>query len=524
MDKRIVLITLFSIAAHHALGQAAPVIEWQRCLGGTSSENFPYMQPLADGGCIVMCSTQSNDGDVTGNNGYIDTWVVRLDADGEIVWQDCFGGSGQDAGRHIYPTADGGSFIAGKSYSTDGDVGENNGATDLWAFKLGPNGDLQWESSFGGGTLDNAEAGIESLDGQFLAVGHTQSQDGDVAGFIGGASDAWAVRMDAAGELVWQLCCGGSASEKFEDIERTADGGFVMVGWTASNDSDVVGNHGGQDAWVVKINALGTIQWQRCIGGSGSEGADAVTAIPGGGFIVGGVTNSIDGDFTGTQPGVDGWVAQLDPDGEIVWVERIGGSGSEFIVDARPCSDSGIVLGGYSTSTDNGFNCVSSGSSAWIAKLSDSGSLLWQLCLGGEGDDSAWAAAEAADGGYYAIIQSSSTTGNVTCNQGGYDAWLIKLRPDPTGLLEPSSTTDLLVVPNPTDGPVAIEFTLDEPTTITLNWFDASGRILVSEPQGLLPSGVVRIGTSTPGTAPGIYVLRIETPKATTSYRVVRMP
>jgi hypothetical protein len=242
MKKRSWLLWVFAAALSLALAFAAEaeVVEWQKCLGGSGFDQANSIQQTSDGGYIVAGIIDSNDGDMVGYKGRTDAWVVKLNASGEIVWQKCLGGSG----------------------------------------------------------YDNATSIQQTLDGGYIVTGATESNDGDVVGYKG-RSDAWVVKLNTSGEIVWQKCLGGSGDDGAASIQQTSDG-YIIVGVTTSADGDVDGFHGGEfDIWVVKLNALGDIVWQKCLGGSGDEQALSIQQTLDGGYIVAGCTSSIDGDVGG---------------------------------------------------------------------------------------------------------------------------------------------------------------------------------------------------------------------------------
>ena len=109
---------------------------WQKCLGGSNRDYAYSISPTDDGGYIVAGGTDSSDGDVSGNHGNYDVWVVKLNSAGEILWQKCLGGTGEDCANSISPTNDGGYIVAGYTYSSDGDVSGNHGDRDVWVVKL----------------------------------------------------------------------------------------------------------------------------------------------------------------------------------------------------------------------------------------------------------------------------------------------------------------------------------------------------------------------------------------------------
>ena len=146
MRTYITLCFLFVVAFANA---QAPAIQWQKSLGGSNNDYAYAIRQTTDGGYIVAGYSSSNDGDVTGNHGGLDYWVVKLNSTGNIEWQKSLGGSSNDKAYAIQQTADGGYIVAGFSYSIDGDVTGNHGAFDYWVVKLNSTGNIEWQKSLG---------------------------------------------------------------------------------------------------------------------------------------------------------------------------------------------------------------------------------------------------------------------------------------------------------------------------------------------------------------------------------------
>jgi hypothetical protein len=235
---------------------------------------------------------------------------VKLSATGAIQWQKCLGGSGWDVATSIQQTSDGGFIVAGRTNSNDGDVTGNHGNDDFWVVKLSATGEIQWQKSLGGSNDDWATSIQQTSDGGFIVAGSTDSNDGDVTGNHGN-DDFWVAKLSSTGAIQWQKSLGGSGDELAESTQQTSDGGFIVTGWTTSNDGDVTGNHGGKDFWVVKLSSTGAIQWQKSLGGSGTDVAESIQQTSDGGFIVAGYTASNDGDVTGNHGYDDFWVVKL---------------------------------------------------------------------------------------------------------------------------------------------------------------------------------------------------------------------
>ena len=183
---------------------------------------------------------------------------------------------------------------------------------------------IDWQKCLGGSQYEQANAMQQTADGGYIAAGETNSRDGDVMGNHGGGEmvlDAWVVKLDAAGGLVWQKCLGGTGNDGAKAVQQTTDGGYIVAGYTTSTDGDVTGYHGTggsyptADAWVVKLNATGGLVWQRCLGGTASDGAAAVRQTIDGGYIVAGYAESTNGDVSGNHGSTDAWVVKLERHG-----------------------------------------------------------------------------------------------------------------------------------------------------------------------------------------------------------------
>jgi len=285
-------------------------IQWQKYLGGSDGDGAFSIQQTSDGGYIVAGVAYSNDGDVSGNHGDSDYWIVKLDETGNIQWQKCLGGSREDVAKSIQQTSDGGYIVAGITPSNDGDVSGNHGSADYWIVKLDETGKIQWQKCLGGSDGDGAFSIQQTSDGGYIVAGVAYSNDGDVSGNHGD-SDYWIVKLDETGKIQWQKCLGGSSYDEAYSIQQTSDGGYIVAGYTYSNDGDVSGNHGDFDYWIVKLDETGNIQWQKCFGGSSYDYAQSIQQTSDGGYIVAGWTESNDGDVSGNHGNSDYWIVKL---------------------------------------------------------------------------------------------------------------------------------------------------------------------------------------------------------------------
>ena len=328
-------------------------ILWSKTYGGSEIEHEKKILKCFDGGFALFGFTDSNDGNVSGNHGIADYWIIKVDSLGNLLWQKAFGGTSYDMSNTMVATPDSGFLLTGKSMSTDGNITGNHGFFDCWIVKLDRDGNLQWEKSLGGTGADVGICINTTSDGGYILGATTDLGNGDVVCNLHGSIDTWIVKLDATGNIEWQMCYGGSGGEGPNEIMQTSDGGYIFAGATDSNDGDVSGNHGENDIWVVRIDSIGTLQWQRCFGGSRDDVARFIRQSSNGTFIVGGYTFSNDGDVTGNHSlptTADAWVLRISPTGDILWQQCIGGDENEAFADMAEFPGGKITfLGGSNT-------------------------------------------------------------------------------------------------------------------------------------------------------------------------------
>ncbi len=417
------IVTLLSVT----FSIAQPTVQWQKSVGGTGNDYAESIQQTNDGGYIVVGISYSNDGDVSGNQGASDCWVVKLNAFGIIEWEKSMGGSGDDNARLIQQTNDGGYIFIGPSDSNDGDVSGNHGNLDYWAVKLTSTGVIEWQKSLGGTGYEYAQYIQQTSDGGYIAAGSSFSNDGDVSGNHGGF-DCWVVKLNDEGTIVWQKSLGGLSNDEAESIQQTNDGGFILAGHSDSNDGDVSGNHGGPDYWVVKLSSIGTIEWQKSLGGSGSDQAKSVQQTNDGGYIVAGYTSSNDGDVSVNYGYLDFWVVKLNSLGTIEWQKTLGGSDFDLAQSIQQTNDGEYIVAGYSYSNDVDVQSSQGNQDFWVVKLSSIGTIEWEKSLGGSGLENASSIQQTNEGGFIVAGSSNSNDGDVSGNQGNFDYWVVQLK------------------------------------------------------------------------------------------------
>jgi Secretion system C-terminal sorting domain len=455
MKKQLYSFILFLSATLTTFSQVS--LDWQRSLGSPGLEFGFSAYPTQDGGVIAAGYSDSTGGDITGNYGEYDYWIVKLDSGGFLQWQKNFGGSEADNAYKVIQTSDSGYLVAGRSNSNDSDVTGNHGFFDYWIVKTDTGGNIQWQKSLGGSGWDDAKSVQQTTDGGYILAGYSESSDGDATSNYG-FYDFWIVRISSSGTLQWQKSFGGTDDDEAYAIHQTYDGGFVAAGSTLSNDSDVTGNHGDYDYWIIKMDSLGNLEWQKTAGGSSEDIAYSVIQSPDSGYLVAGYTLSTDGDVTGNHGLYDYWVIKLDGGGNLLWQKCFGGTGSDYAAeDIEMTPDSGFLVIGGSNSTDGDVTGNIGDYDFWLVKMDATGTLTWEKSFGGTNEDYPYEIRQFPDGDIVIGGLSISNDSDVTGNHGSFDYWVVKLSSSGIVAVHDAVNQDFSIYPNPVTTEINIE-------------------------------------------------------------------
>ena len=436
MVSRIIASSVFivSLWLSPIFVHAQPAMQWAKCYGSASHELAKSIAIAWDGGYVVGGNSDSCQNGVAP-----DFWIVKTDDSGNVDWKKCYGGSGSELAffmTRVQSETDSGYLMVGNTNSNDGDVTGNHGIMDIWAIRTDVHGNLLWQKALGGTSIDYGLGARGTPDGGCVIVGETWSNDGDVSGYHGN-TDMWVVRLDSAGNILWQKCLGGTGFEDGRRVDLTHDGGFVIAGRASSLDGDVSNLIGGLDYWVVKLSGNGSLVWEKTYGSAGSDFAFSISRTKDDGFVVAG-WSFYDPKANGNYESI----LKIDKHGVQQWT-------------APPS----ITFDAIETS-GNGYVTISGeGGDYNINKLSDTGGTVWTKSMGGSGLEQPWAIIEAKDGGSVIAGTTESNCGDVTGYHGGGDMWVVKLAPDPTSVSHSIETKEtLLLYPNPSDGIFTINF------------------------------------------------------------------
>jgi hypothetical protein len=319
--------------------------------------------------------------------GEFDYWIIKLDATGTILWQKTIGGTKTDVLQDLQITTDGGFIAAGYSESglNGNKTVASLGYNDIWVVKCDANGVEQWQKSLGTNANDIANEIRLTNDGGYIIGGYVHSNYSSIPGMTyHGANDFLVIKMDAAGTVQWQNTYGGSSDDYVESLQQTTDGGYILGGYSTSKISgvkseDMIDTYG--DYWIVKIDASGNIQWQNTIGSDNMDWLKSIAQTADGGYIMSGYSySSIYADKTESSFGdADIWVVKTNSSGSVQWQKTLGGSSYDFPGSLEELDEGNgnyaYLLGGYSASDISGTKTENSRGETdyWVIKLGDPG-------------------------------------------------------------------------------------------------------------------------------------------------------
>jgi len=447
--KRNILSSLVLALITISIYAQDPNILWQRTIGGSGEDNLHTMITTTDGGCLVGGHSNSNiSGEKSENSkGGDDYWVVKLNTEGNIEWQKTIGGNDDDNLYSVIQAQDGGFLLGGLSKSgISGDKSElSRGGFDYWVMKLDSSGEIEWQKTLGGTSNDVLGSIIQNADGTYILGGYSSSGiSGDRTVSASGDPDVWILKIDTVGNIIWQKAYGYLGNgQTLHTLIATSDGGYIFSSTL-----------NGTNFWVTKINSNGTLLWDKVFWGNGNDWYPRIAATSDNGYIVaGGSDSNISGNKTeNSQGGFDYWVLKLNNLGEIEWQNTIGGNGLDGPFSVIQTLDGGYMVGGYSISDISGDKTQNSkgGLDYWIVKINPQGIIEWQNTLGGSASERLDVVLQLSDGNYMLGGYSPSNISGDKSedSRGDIDFWIIK-HAQTLGLEENPFATAITLYPNP---------------------------------------------------------------------------
>lgn len=321
---------------------------WEKFYGGTGNDEPGNMIATADGNYLMAGSSNSQNGDVSGNHGASDIWLMEVDVLGNIIWKKSYGGSGSELYGKAIKIPGNGYLLIASSDSIDGDAGDNNGSSDYWVVKISDSGEIEWQNNFGGSEYEAPVSAISTSSNEYIIVGYSLSSDGDITN-PKGDFDYWVIKVDSTGELVWEKSFGGSYVDKPQGIIRDhgEDDEFLVFGNSNSfnEGGDISNPLGNNDGWVIKIDGHGNLIWDRSFGGPGNDGISDFKLSPNNGYIYSGVYQ--EGQLTQST------VEETDAEGNEIWQMLFGSVGwagiEPYLHEIKYSADGNLIAVGSNT-------------------------------------------------------------------------------------------------------------------------------------------------------------------------------
>jgi hypothetical protein len=401
-----------------ALGLSAQEVVWQKDIKSSTQDFLSQVTTTIDQQYLITGSSiQSNKLQAESskqNNGY-DFHLIKLNQQGEEVWEKYFSGQNHDYLSATVTTQDGGFFLAGTSYSGKGldKKEESKGGSDIWLIRINEFGDELWQKTLGSSSDEEARAVIQTTDLGFFVAGNvtTLRQAQDLKGY--GSKDVLITKLDKDGKELSQLVLGGKGLDEVEKMIPTRDGGALLGIYSRSSEVRVSGsastqagnqrsasstaisqtpkassNYGEGDYWIVKLDKTGKVEWEKNFGGKGDDHIRTL-ALTSNGFIIGGESRSDrSGNKTvGIEEGTDLWLISLNERGDEQWQKSYNFKNRDILMgmsvlhSADDKSSKGILLGGYTQAEER---IQTDDETFWMLYLDQNGNEQWRKHVKGE--------------------------------------------------------------------------------------------------------------------------------------------
>ena len=358
---------------------------WETVLGGSNAD-YIYDAIEDDNGNFVLVGTsKSNDNDITGNHGNYDILVIKLDASGNLLWQKSFGGSDVDKGTSLLGLTGDEYYILGYSKSIDGDFTLNYGGYDVWLIKIDAMGNIISKQNYGGSSDDKSFKIYTGFSDSYIISAYSKSNDGDVPSNQGNY-DFWIFELDNSGTITWNHTFGGSGIDKNAylamdlplSLNKTNVNmiGFNLLGTSNSNDGDIINSYGNFDICMMSIDDSGNVITQKNYGGTDvdfpTSYVEVQSPLAPTYYYFSGYSNSNDNDFNANMGAYDAWIVKTDINGNILESKNFGGSDTDRFTGIslyHNASDMNIFTVGITKSTDYDISGQHGNYDAWFANI-----------------------------------------------------------------------------------------------------------------------------------------------------------
>lgn len=372
--------TMAPAAFASPVGQSSTELMWEKTYGGSGDDRAYYAAQTGDGGFLIVGSTTSI------FPGETVAWMVRIDSNGNMLWNKNFlEGNGTEF-RHVINTENG-FLLVGNTFSASGTSKGIIAQTD-------EQGNVIWNITIGGPNINNLLSATETDDG-FVFAGFTYPSGST-------NSEAWVVKTTSDGNVTWNKTYGQAGDYAARTIVTAENSSCVIAGYTNSSENGV------NDAWLFKIDANGTLLWSRTYGSTESQEATALTKAESGYLIV--------GDKFSPETDYDALMIKTDMDGNVLWQNTYGGAGFDMPYDVTSLSSGGYAITGFTFSWGQGERDF------WLFKIDESGNVLWSCTQGMAKYEEAYYVHEVAES-EFVMVGWTNSIGN-----GLYDFYAVEIK------------------------------------------------------------------------------------------------
>ncbi len=494
---------------------SAQEVAWQRNIKSNTQDFLSQLTTTIDGQFLLSGSSiQANTQQVSTtnqNNGY-DFHVVKMNQQGQLVWEKYFGGNQHDFLTAATSTQECGFLLAGTSFSDLGFQKKNKqkGGSDIWLIKLDENGEEQWQKTLGTEVDEEAKSVIETTDLGYFVAGNAQNKQGAF-----GSKDVLLVKLDKTGKLIHQIYLGGKGLDEVERIIPTRDGGALVGIYSRSSSMEngklkieneasldeepkeetnltdnrqpttinhisttyqpkTTENYGEGDFWVVKLSKEGKVEWQKNFGGKEDDHIRTLSNTETGFMIAGESRSGNSGNKKSSiKEGTDLWLVSLDEKGEEQWQKGFNFKNRDVLMSLNTINDTsgnqtkGFLLGGYTQAEGK---VEKNDETFWMLYVDNKGEEVWRKYVEGkekQNEERLVAATINRDGSY--ILAGTSA------EELGKENWkIVKLADKQVEQL--IEKQDLKIYPNPVEEYCYVEIGVEfKEATITV--YDMTGKL-----------------------------------------------
>ena len=538
----------FSLLLFSAAWAQAQQVSWQKNIKSNTQDFLSHLSTTLDGQYLLSGSSiQNTEGQQ--NNGY-DFHVLKMNQQGQLLWDKYFGGDKHDFLTATTATEEGGFLLAGTSFSGNKfqKKAKARGGSDIWLIKIDENGEEQWQKTIGGTTDEEAKAVVQSTDFGYFVAGNANNKEGAF-----GSKDAWVIKLDKTGKLLYQIYLGGDGLDEVEKIIPTKDGGALLGIYSRStrlenamfraikeksletdNDSKnttlketdtsllipttfqpiTTENFGEGDFWVVKLSKDGKVEWQKDFGGKNDDHIKTLNSSETGFIIAGESRSSGSGNKRSSiQEGTDVWVIALDNKGEEQWQKNFNFNNRDVLMSVNTINDAtgihtkGFLLGGYTQAEDK---VEKNDETFWMLYIDSHGEEVWRKYVEGtekQKEERLVSANLFKDGSY--------VLAGTTAPELGKENWKVVKLAD-RQIEQLIEKQDLRIYPNPVQDYCYVEIGI-ECKDATINLFDMTGKLTL---QTKTQNSTTKLDTHS--LPQGTYIISVNTESKTLTHKIVK--